>query len=221
MPWPGASTNDIEIAVAHRVEPGTGRHDLLRYMQPDLAPLVDQPGRDVFVGLVDVAVEEFEGEPLGPGLLQQPLGLFPRLLDVGPIASELLPALPWLPPAANPERRCRRPFARWRSSTGRRAVPTVDRQGQCAAHPGIIERFALVIRGHRAGDVPIALLDLDLVAERLDQFVARRGRHAAELDRRAVGADRLDPHRLLVGIDASEAVKIRQTYRNNRRSARP
>ena len=57
-------------------------------------------------------------------------------------------------------------------------------------------------RWHGAGDVPIALLHCDLVAERLDEFVARGGRHAAEFDRCAVAADRLDPHRLLIGIDA-------------------
>ena len=64
----------------------------------------------------------------------------------------------------------------------------------------------------RAGDIPVALLHRDLVAERLDELVARRGRHAAELDRGAVAADRLDPHRLLVGIDAGEAVEIRQPF---------
>ncbi len=94
----------------------------------------------------------------------------------------------------------------------RRAVPAVDCQGQCAADPRVVERFALVIGGHRAGDVPVALLDRDLVAERLDELVARRGRHAAEFDSGAVGADRLDPHRLLVGIDSGEAVEIGQPF---------
>ena len=67
-----------------------------------------------------------------------------------------------------------------------------------------------MVRRHRAGDVPVALLHRDLVAERTHQLVARRGRHAAELDRRAVAADRLDPDRLLVGIDRGEAVEIGQ-----------
>src|SRR5207237_2968337 len=39
-----------------------------------------------------------------------------------------------------------------------------------------------------------------------------RRRHAAELDRRAVGTDRLDADRLLVGIDPDEAVEIRQSF---------
>ena len=59
--------------------------------------------------------------------------------------------------------------------------------------------------------VPVALLHRDLVAERVDQLVARRRRQAAELDRRAVGADRVDPDRLLVGEDADEAVEIGQS----------
>ena len=67
----GGLEHDIEIAAAHRFEPRPGRLDTLGYVQPDLAPLVDQPGRDVFVGLVDIAVEQLEGEPLGPRLLQQ------------------------------------------------------------------------------------------------------------------------------------------------------
>src|ERR1700730_1735578 len=42
----------------------------------------------------------------------------------------------------------------------------------------------------------------------LTKLVACCGRHAAEFDRRAVGADRLNPNRLLVGINADEAVEI-------------
>ena len=62
--------NDIEIAVAHRLEPGSRRQNALFYMQSDLAPLVDQPGRDILEGLVDIAVEEVEGEPLDAGFFQ-------------------------------------------------------------------------------------------------------------------------------------------------------
>ena len=42
--------------------------------------------------------------------------------------------------------------------------------------------------------------------------VLGRWRHAAELDRGAVGADRLDTDRLFVGIDPGEAVEIRQAF---------
>jgi hypothetical protein len=90
------------------------------------------------------------------------------------------------------------------------AAPAVDRQGQGAADANIVERLFLVVRRDRAADVPIPLLDDDLVAKRADQLVARRGRHAAELDRSAVAADRIDAGRLLVGVDRDEAVEIGQ-----------
>lgn len=34
---------DVEISPAHCVEPGARRHHALRHVQPDLAPLVDEP----------------------------------------------------------------------------------------------------------------------------------------------------------------------------------
>src|SRR6266404_2781486 len=74
----------IEIAVPHRLEPGTRRQDALRDVEPDLAPLIDHPGRVILVGLVDVAIHQLEGEPLGAGLLQESLRLRPRFVDVGP-----------------------------------------------------------------------------------------------------------------------------------------
>src|SRR6516164_6705276 len=61
----------VEVATAHRFEPGTGRQDALRDMKADLAPLIDHPGCVVFVGLVDVAVHQLEAEPLGPRFVQQ------------------------------------------------------------------------------------------------------------------------------------------------------
>ena len=87
-------------------------------------------------------------------------------------------------------------------------MPAVDRQGQCPAHARVVERFALVIGGDAAGDIPIALLHRNLVAERLDELVPRCGRQAAKLDRGAVAADRLDPYRLFVGVNTGEAVEI-------------
>src|SRR5215467_6710342 len=59
--------------------------------------------------------------------------------------------------------------------------------------------------------IPIARLHRNLVAERAHELVDRRGRKAAKLDRRTVAADRLDPHRLFVGIDAGHAVEIGQS----------
>src|SRR6266446_6431512 len=45
--------DDVEISAAHRLEPRTRRHDALARMEPDLAPLVDEPRADIFVGLID------------------------------------------------------------------------------------------------------------------------------------------------------------------------
>ena len=56
----------------------------------------------------------------------------------------------------------------------------------------------------------IALLHRDLVAERADELVARGGRQVREIDRGAVAADGVDPDGLLGGIDAGEAVEVRQ-----------
>src|ERR1700719_5296229 len=74
----------VKGAAAQPFEERTRRQYALRDMEPDLAPLVDQPGGDIFIGLVDVAVQQLELQPFGAGLLQQSLGLRPRFLDVGP-----------------------------------------------------------------------------------------------------------------------------------------
>src|SRR5204862_3853417 len=58
--------------------------------------------------------------------------------------------------------------------------------------------------------IPVAGLHCDLIAERAYQFFARRRRQAAELDRGAVAADRIETRRLLRRQDPDDAVKIRQ-----------
>ena len=204
----GRLDDDIEIAVAHCVEPRAGRHDLLRHLETHFAPLVDQPGGDVFVRLIDIAVEELEGEPLGAGLLQEAPRLGARFLDIRPIAGDLLQFL-----LCRRERRAGEDHAADRLHDRdlrqrRRAAPAVHRQAQGAAHAGIVEGFFLVVRRYRAADIPNALLRHDLIAKRADQLVARRGRHAAKLDRGAIAADRVDACRLLVGIDRGKAVEI-------------
>ena len=104
----------------------------------------------------------------------------------------------------------------------RRAAPAVDGQGQGAPHADIVKRLSLVVRGYHPAAVPVAGLHGDLVAERLFQLVDGGGRKAAKFDCRPVGADRLDPHRLLVGIDPGKAVEIRQPLMvSNRDCARP
>ena len=56
-----------------------------------------------------------------------------------------------------------------------------------------------VITGRDQHAVPVAFLNGNVLAERLDEVVARLRREAAELDRRAVTADGLHPQRLLLG----------------------
>jgi hypothetical protein len=88
--------------------------------------------------------------------------------------------------------------------------PRVERKRQRAANARIVERLFLVVWRHRAGDIPITLLDGEAVAKRGLQFVARRGRQTAELDRRAVGADCIDPRSLFVGKDADKPIEVGQ-----------
>ncbi len=147
---------------------------------------------------------------LGPGLLQESPRLGTRLFDVRPVAGELLQFLP-----GRGERRAGEHDAADRAHDRdlrqrRRAVPAVDRQGQRAAHARVVERLSLVVRGGDQRAIPIALLHRDLVAQGADQFVAGCGRHAAKLDRGAVGADCVEPGRLLWRKDPDDGVEIRQ-----------
>src|SRR5204862_1375443 len=71
-------------------------------------------------------------------------------------------------------------------------------------------RLPLVVCLDEAAAVPIAFLLSYLVAEIGLQFVARRRRQAAEFDRRAVAAQRIDPRRLLLGKNTFEPVEIGQ-----------
>src|SRR5215469_3508370 len=60
--------DDLEIAAPHCVEPGAGgRHSLL-HLDADFLPFIDEPGADIFIGLIDLAVQQLEAEPLGAGL---------------------------------------------------------------------------------------------------------------------------------------------------------
>ncbi len=80
----------LEIAVAHGLAEGAGLQHPLGHLDPDLAPLVDDPQPVELVGLVDIAVEQLEGQVLLPGFLEQPSCLGARLLDIGPKAGQLL-----------------------------------------------------------------------------------------------------------------------------------
>src|SRR5436305_1644588 len=89
----GGLDRDIEVAAAQCFVPRTARHGALGDVQPDLAPFIDQPGANVFVRLVNVAVQQLEADPLGAGLLQQAARLRTRLVDVRPIPRDLLKLL--------------------------------------------------------------------------------------------------------------------------------
>src|SRR5439155_15584587 len=160
------------------------------------------PCADEFVGLVDATVQELEAQPLGPRLLKQALCFGPRFLDVGPEPGNLLQLF-----FARRQRRSRKDDTADGAYVGdlgerRRPVPAVDRQAQRASHPGVVERLFLVVGLHQAAAVPIAFLHRDLVTERLDDLVTRRGRQPTKLHCRAVAAYRLDTYRLLIGVDA-------------------
>src|SRR5260221_3139548 len=90
-------------------------------------------------------------------------------------------------------------------------MPAIDRQGQSAAHADIVERLALMVRCDEEAVVLVDGRHRDLVAERANQLVARRGWQPSELDRGAVAADRVKTRRLLRCQDADDAVKMRQS----------
>src|SRR5436190_5954352 len=111
------------------------------------------------VPLVDIAVEQLEGQVLRAGFFQQPPCLGPRLLDIRPEAGNLLQFLlgrsQWRSGKANAANRLHHRDLRQR----RRPAPAVDRQGQRAAHPYVIERFPFVVRGDQVAAIPVAFLN--------------------------------------------------------------
>src|SRR5580704_10958428 len=88
-----AGQDGVEIAAAHCFEIWTCRHHALGDVDTDLAPLVDHPSGIVFIGLVDIAVQQLKAEPFGAGVLQETLRLRTRLLDVGRKPGDLLQLL--------------------------------------------------------------------------------------------------------------------------------
>ena len=142
--------HDVEVAgcASPRSHGPVGTH-LLRRLHADLAPFVDQPGADVFVGLIDVAVEQLEPQPLLarlPSADAAPRRATSRCRARSRPASA---APPWSPPAASRGTRCRPRCARWRSSTApaRRATgrppaaargAPARRRTACASWLGVI-----------------------------------------------------------------------------------
>src|SRR3984893_3268780 len=196
----------FELATAQRLAKGPGRHHPLSYLYADLAPLVDDPKGIELVGLIDIAVEQLESQPLGACFLQQPPRLGPRLFYVRPVAGQLLQFCSGRgQPGAGKRDAADRLHDR-DPRQPRRAMPAVDSQGQRTAHPDVVERLPLVVRGDQVSTVPVTLLNGELAAERGSKLVARCWRKTTELDRRPVAADRADPDRLLVGENAGEAI---------------
>src|SRR5262249_59264888 len=117
----------------------SGRKPGLRALLSDLAPFVDQPGADIFVGLVDVAVHQLNFEPLDARLFEQTPRLLARFADIRPEPSDLLELLP-----GRRERRARENDTGHRVHGGdlgerRGAVPAVDRQRTGPAHPHLVD----------------------------------------------------------------------------------
>src|SRR5215831_15793086 len=111
------------------------------------------------------------------------LRLRTRLLDVGPKPGDLLQLR-----LSRGERRAGKDDPANRVHVGdpgepRRAMPAVDRQGQRAAHPGIVEWLSLVVGLDDPAAVPVALVHGDLVTQRAYQLVAHGRGKPAELGR--------------------------------------
>src|SRR5436190_14480902 len=155
---------DVEVAVAHRLKPRAGRLHALGHLEADFAPLIDHPDAVIFVRLIRRAVEQLEAQILGARLLQQPLRLGTRFLDIGPIAGELLQLL-----FVRGERRTGKGDATYGTDNRhlgeiRRAAPAVDRQSQRAPHADVVERLSLVVWSQDPAAIPVAGLYRDLVA---------------------------------------------------------
>src|SRR3954471_22812546 len=121
--------DDIEIAAPHCIEPGAGGRHPLRHLDADFLPFIDQPSADIFIWLVDIAVQQLEAEPLGAGLFQQLFRFGARLFDVGPEAGDLLQFV-----LGGGQRRARQDDAADGMHVGNfgqslYAAPAVDRQG--------------------------------------------------------------------------------------------
>src|SRR5262244_3997097 len=123
------------------------------------------------------------------GLSQETPRFRPRLLDVSPVARQLLQL-----------RRRRRPRRAGDLDPSHlahhgdareilRGFPAIEGQGERAPHPPVFERLALVVDGDQGEAVPRALLNGDLGAEGLHEAVPFGRSEAAELRVRPLTAD--------------------------------
>ena len=123
-----------------------GRHPL-RHLDADFLPFIDQPSADIFIGLIDIAVQQLEAEPFGVGLFQQLFRFGARLLDIG-ARSRRIPLQSVLGGGQRRarKRRCRRRYARRQLWTERVCrAQAVDCQGQRPPHSHVVKRLPLVV----------------------------------------------------------------------------
>ena len=163
---------------------------------------------DDLVRLVDAAVVVVDRQVGDAGLLEKAPRLGSGRLEVAPVAGELLELRVGRGQRMTGEHHAAHRLHDRDAGQVLRAAPPVHREGEGAAHPRVVIRLARVVRGEQEHAVPVALLHRDLVAERLDEVVARLWREAAELDRRPVAANGLDAHRHVLGDDGPEAVEV-------------
>src|ERR1700730_4083723 len=109
-----ALEGDVETAVAHRLEPWTDRHDALRDVESDLAPLVYEPGADIFEGLVEITVQTARKRAPRPRPLSIGAAPQPATSRCPARTRGCSRALPGSPPAAIREKQCRPRCARRR-----------------------------------------------------------------------------------------------------------
>src|SRR5256712_1558554 len=135
---------DLEVPTAQIGEPLRALGDLLRHVETDLAPLVDQPDAERLVRHRDPAILGREHEALPhAGLLQEAPRFRPRLYAGGPVPGQLLS----LPPRGG-ARRPRAPGGPHplddRDLGQRPRTPGAgERARERAAHPPVIERVLL------------------------------------------------------------------------------
>jgi len=150
------------------------------------------------VGLVDIAVEQLETQ-VSPARLPS-AAASPRrrdLLDCPARTRPIAAVLPWSRPEASRGRR--RPPTVFMTeifdNIAGALFPTVDGQGQCAAHPDVVERLFFLWFGV-IGLPQFQSLSCTVDVRAPERPPARRGvdgGKAAELNRGPVAADRADP----------------------------
>src|SRR5581483_2579546 len=90
-----------------------------------------------------------------------------------------------------------------------RAGPSIEGQGERAAHAFVVERLLLLVESDLDRAVPRAFLHGDLASERAHDLIALDRREAAELRHRALAADGRHLRRRIADEQNAIAVEIR------------